>query len=178
MKRTITSSDQLVCCPRKLPPEVIFPTFYLMPKSTDFRLLTNESTQLSFSKRWLLWTILFSSLVAFPIMLTEQLASFETASYQHKYFDNTYKYGFEIKRWLRCSIIDLENIFTKIFFSTLLFAFIFYTSIGIGLPIFMLYRWRKIVKERNAKNGNTSEKFQHSQQQLIISLLLQVSNME
>ena len=42
----------------------------------------------------------------------------------------------------------------------------------------MLYRWRKIAKERNANNGKKWEKFQHSQQQLIISLLLQVSNMK
>ena len=149
-----------------------------MLKPTDFRLLTNESTQLSFSKRWLLWTILFSSLVSFSIMLTLELSSIETTPYQHKYFDNTYKYGFEIKRWLRCSIIDLENIFTKIFFFTVLFIFIFYTSIGIGLPIYMIYRWRKIAKERIAKSGKAWEKFLQNQQQLIISLLLQVSNME
>jgi len=149
-----------------------------MLKPTDFRLLTNESTQLSFSKWWPLWTILFSLLVSLPIMLILQLSSFETGFYQHKYFDNTYKYGFEIKRWLRCSIIDLENIFAKIFFFTVLFAFIFYTSIGIGLPIYMLYRWRKISKERIAKKGKAAEKFKHSQQQLIISILLQVSNME
>ena len=151
---------------------------YLMLKPTDFRLLTNESTQLSFSKWWLLWTILFSLLVSLPIMLILQLSSFETGFYQHKYFDNTYKYGFEIKRWLRCSIIDLENIFTKIFFFTVVFLFIFYTSIGIVLQIYMLYRWRKIAKERNASNKKKWEKFQHNQQQLIIALLLQVSNME
>ena len=149
-----------------------------MLKPTDFRLLTNKSTQLSFSKWWLLWTILFSLLVSFPIMIIEQLSTSETASYQHKYFDNTYKYGFEIKRWLRCGIIDLENIFTRIFFFTVVFAFIFYTSIGIGLPIFMLYRWRKIAKERIAKNGKAWEKFLQNQQQLIISIILQVSNME
>ena len=148
-----------------------------MLKPTDFRLLTNESTQLSFSKRWLLWTILFSLLFSFPIMLTAELATLENPP-PESYFDNTYKYGFEIKYWFRCNILDLENIFTKIFFFTVLFTFIFYTSIGIGLPIFMLYRWRKIVKERIAKKGKAAEKFQHNQQQLIISLLLQVSNME
>ena len=150
---------------------------YLMLKPTDFRLITNKSIQLSFSKRWLLWTILLSLLSSFPIMLTEQLATLGIPLYEN-YFDNTYKYGYEVRRWLRCYIIDLENIFTKIFFSTVIFIFIFYTSIGIGLPIFMLYKWRKIVKERNAKNGKTWDKFQHFQQQLIISLLLQVSNME
>ena len=111
-------------------------------------------------------------------MLTEHLSTLETASSQLSYFDNTFKYGFEIRRWLRCYILDLENIFTKIFLFTVLIIFTFYTSIAIGLPIFMLYRWCKIVKERNANNGKMSEKFQHSQQQLIISLLLQVSNME
>ena len=147
-----------------------------MPKSTDFRLLTNESTQLSFSKRWLLWTILFSLLVIFPIMLTAQLSTLDSSSPGR--FQSKYKYGVEILKWLRCSIIDLENIFTKIFFFTVLFAFILYTSIGIVLQIYMLHRWRKIAKERIAKNGKAAEKFQHSQQQLIISLLLQVSNME
>ena len=148
-----------------------------MPKSTDFRLLTNESTQLLFNKWWLLWTILFGLLVSFSIMLTEELSSLGTPS-QDRYFESKYKYGFEIRRWLRCYILDLENIFTKIFFFTIVLVFIFYTSIGIGLPIFMLYRWRKIVKERIAKKEKAAEKFQHSQQQLIISLLLQVSNME
>ena len=130
-----------------------------MPKSTDFRVLTNESTQLSFSKRWLLWTILFSLLISFPILLTAQLSTLETASSQDRYFENTYKYGFEIRQWLRCNILDLENILTKICYFTVLLVFIFYTSIAIGLPIFMLYRWRKIVKERNASNKKSGKSF-------------------
>jgi hypothetical protein len=137
----------------------------------------NGSTQLAFSKLWLLWTILFSLLISFPIMLTEQLSVLDSP-FQDRVFAKTYNYGSEIRRWLRCYILDLENIFTKICFFTILFIFTFYTSIAIGLPIFMLKKWRKIVKERSAKNGKAWEKFQHRQQQLIISLLLQVSNME
>lgn len=145
-------------------------TFY---KISDFRVLTNNSFQ-QINDRLFLKTFVFGLVFIFPILVFGVLSILhEPAIYAN--LERTIKYFYDVNIWLYCGNFDLNYIHTQLFLIFALVEFSFGSFVVIGLPIYLLHKWRKIVLENaTLSTDQKTKQFQANQKQLIISLIFQV----